>query len=73
MAMTIHNIDDFGLTAEQIEEKYSPDGDGQHPEYTRSKWVRAVNLDSTIAGYFDWVHHQLVIEEEELQADSPYR
>ena len=66
------NIKDYHLTAEQLDDRYNPDGDGQHRTYTRSLWVRAVNMDATLSGYWDWVHYQLTLEREELDADSPY-
>ncbi len=65
-----HNIDDFGLTAEQLEDKYEKKG--AHPEYRVGDWIRAVNLDATLLGYWEFVYYQLIDEEEQLQADSPY-
>ena len=57
--MTTFSIKDYGLTAEQLDDKYNPDGEGQHPEDTRS-------------GYWEWVRHQLEMEEDELDRDNPY-
>lgn len=68
--MSLHNIGDFGLTAEQLEDKYEKKG--SHPEYLVGDWVRAVNLDSTLLGYWEFVYYQIVDEEEKLAADSPY-
>ena len=31
-------IEDYKLRVEQLNDKYNPDGDGQHPGYTRRDW-----------------------------------
>lgn len=51
--------EDFSLSAEQLDEKYNPDGDGEHPVHTRRDWRCAVVAEDTITGYWDWVVHQL--------------
>ncbi len=52
---------DYGMTGEQLERMYSPQGDGQHPseDFSREDWREAVMLDETIAGYWNWVADQL--------------
>lgn len=70
--MTTFSIKDYGLTAEQLDDKYNPEGGGQHPEYTRADWRAAVDNEDTISGYWEWVKHQLVMEEDELDQDNPY-
>ena len=65
-------IPDFGLSADQLEEKYSPDGDSEHPEITRGDWHQAVTERSTTLGYWDWLSSQLDIAQDELEADNPY-
>ena len=47
-------IQDFGLTDEQLEHKYDHDGDGEHPQLTRSIWQFVVANGDTISGYWDW-------------------
>lgn len=47
------------LSAEQLDEKYNPDGDGEHPVFTRDEWRDAVGNQDTISGYWDWVYHRL--------------
>ncbi|HGA2320469.1 TPA: hypothetical protein ACIRVE_005085 [Pseudomonas putida] len=50
---------DDGLTAEQLDDKYNADGDGEHPEFTRADWREAVQLESTLTGYWQWVEHHV--------------
>ena len=64
-------IPDFGLTAEQLDDKYNPDGDGQHPEITKWEWVSAVRHDETLSGYWEWVQFQLTRAEDGLSNDNP--
>ena len=63
---------DYGLRAAQLDDKYNPDGDGQHPGYTRFDWRSAINRQNTLLGYWHWVEYQLSKEEEELDRDNPY-
>jgi len=46
---------DLGLTAEQLDDKYNLEGDGEHPVITRMRWRMAVDFKETISGYWDWV------------------
>jgi hypothetical protein len=50
---------DHCLNPDQLDEKYNPDGDGEHPTHTRFDWRQAVAEQSTISGYWVWVHHVL--------------
>lgn len=50
---------DIGLNAEQLDDKYNLDGDGEHPQYTRADWRSAVQSGDTISGYWVWVEHRL--------------
>lgn len=67
-----HYINDYDLTAEQLDDKYNPDGDGEHPGYTRDAWRQAVSNLDTLSGYWAWVAHQLQAEQEDLDNDNPY-
>lgn len=51
--------DDFGKSADELELKYSPHGDGEHPLHTRAEWRDEVNQDTTISGYWQWLSHML--------------
>lgn len=51
--------DDAALDAEELEEKYSPTGGGEHPLFKREDWRTAVNSDDTLLGYWGWVVNQL--------------
>lgn len=50
---------DGNLTAEQLDDKYNPEGDGEHPEFTRANWREAVEEETTISGYWRWVEWQI--------------
>lgn len=70
--MTKFYTEDYGLCASQLDDKYNPDGDGEHPGYTRRDWRSAVEQADTISGYWVWVLHELCQEQDELDKDSPY-
>jgi len=70
--MATFYIKDYGLRADQLDDKYNPDGDGQHPGYTRWQWRSAVARENTVSGYWEWVEHRLEMEALELDLDSPY-
>lgn len=53
---------DADLTPEQLDDKYNPHGDGEHPKHTREDWREAVAQEHTISGYWAWVSHQLTGE-----------
>ncbi|HFL2868614.1 TPA: hypothetical protein ACGWVL_002988 [Pseudomonas aeruginosa] len=50
---------DIHLSADQLEQKYSPAGGGQHPTFTREDWRNAVAADDTTSGYWPWVNGQV--------------
>ncbi len=50
---------DIHLSADQLEQKYSPAGGGQHPTFTREDWRNAVVADDTTSGYWSWVNGQI--------------
>ena len=58
-------MDDKQLNAEQLEAKYSPDGDGEDPRYSRWDWRQAVAQENTINGYWAWVEQMIWSEEPE--------
>ena len=68
--MTMHNISDFGLSADQLEDKY--ERKGAHPEYDKAMWRQAVCDGSTELGYWEFVRYQLLDEEGPLDRDNPY-
>lgn len=53
---------DHQLNPSQLDDKYNPDGDGEHPKYTRWKWVQVVAQRSTLLGYWEWVAHKIAWE-----------
>lgn len=50
---------DDELSPEALEERYSPMGDGEHPEYHRGSWRSDVMELETTSGYWMWVAHKL--------------
>lgn len=67
-----HYTKDYDLSADDLEEKCSPDGEGQHPGYTLHAWREHVKCRFTLAGYWDWVRFELQCEMEDLDKDNPY-
>lgn len=47
--------EDWLLSAKQLEEKHSPDGEGEHPTFTRWDWIQRVAQRGTLLGYWEWV------------------
>jgi hypothetical protein len=70
--MTHFYIDDYGLTPEQLASKHAPDGDDEHPGFPIDVWRLRVHDGDTLQGYWNWVRHQLQLEEDELDRDNPY-
>ncbi|QYY33702.1 hypothetical protein K2O51_31140 (plasmid) [Cupriavidus pinatubonensis] len=52
-------LEGAGLSAEQLDDLYNPDGDGEHPQITRSMWRDAVAQQDTASGYWQWLAHKL--------------
>ena len=50
---------DFRLNAEQLDDKYNPEGEGEHPVFTRWDWTQIVAQRSTLLGYWQWVEYRL--------------
>lgn len=51
--------DDQDLTAEQLDDKYNPEGDGRHPIFGEESWMLEVMNRQTLVGYWDWVVHEI--------------
>lgn len=47
------------LSAEELDGLYNPNGDGEHPVYTRQQWRREVSAENTSSGYWQWLADQL--------------
>jgi hypothetical protein len=60
-------VEDLSMSVEQLDDKYNPDGDGEHPIITRQQWRVAVNNEETLLGYWSWVAYQLTEEIETLK------
>lgn len=62
---------DGDLNAERLDDKYNPEGNGEHPQFTREMWREAVANDYTLSGYWYWVECQ--IAEWEQDDEPPLR
>lgn len=51
--------EDKRLSADSLDAKYNPDGDGEHPYFTRWDWCQAVAQRSTLSGYWRWVEYSI--------------
>lgn len=60
--------DEKDLSTLQLDDLYNPEGDGEHPVFSRSQWKRDVASDNTVSGYWDWVFNQIQNWEPEEQA-----
>lgn len=58
--------DDIDLSAEELEQKYSPQGGGEHPDFPREDWREMIRIEDTLLGYWAWVNHQLTTEQDAL-------
>lgn len=53
---------DCGLPGSALDDKYNPEGDGEHPVISRQTWREAVAQQETISGYWDWTAHKIAEE-----------
>ena len=51
--------EDVELSPEQLDDKYNPEGYGQHPEFTRVEWQQDVAEGNTLRGYWEWVESNI--------------
>lgn len=51
---------DSKLTLEQLQNKYTHDGEGQHFAFPLAHWIEATAADSTSLGYWEWVQVSIV-------------
>lgn len=58
----VRSVADQRLTADQLDEKYNPVGDGEHPTHPRAAWREKVSHGNTLRSYWDWVHAQIFEE-----------
>jgi hypothetical protein len=65
--------EDYALSANQLNGKYSPKNDGGHPGYTKNHWREAVENRYTLDGYWEWVYSMLVDEQDDHSVRQPER
>lgn len=58
MIFPVEYQDDLELSADELDDKYNPDGDGEHPLITRADWRIEVANEYTISGYWNWLAHR---------------
>lgn len=51
--------DENTLLPADLETKYSPVGEGEHPCWPRQLWRHEVLELNTLSGYWDWVFNQI--------------
>ncbi|WP_027589501.1 hypothetical protein [Pseudomonas sp. RL] len=51
--------EDLGLSPGQLDDKYNPEGGGEHPYFTRQDWHNAVATGRTMSGYWDWLYREI--------------
>lgn len=51
--------EDLGLPGGALDDKYNPEGDGEHPVISRQEWREAVAQQETVSGYWDWTAHKI--------------
>ncbi len=74
----IQLIPDFGLSDEQLRDRYDPDGDDDksHPAagFAWWDWFQAVAQRTTRDGYWVWLRMKLVEAQDDLDLDrdNPY-
>ena len=56
------SFEDYGKSPDQLEAKYSANGGGEQPNYTRGDWITEVQNDGTISGYWNWVTSEVESE-----------
>ena len=66
----MNELNDWELTADQLDDKYNPEGEGEHPVLTRKNWMYAVANEDTLQGYWDWVLHECAIAEDDRLAEE---
>lgn len=52
-------MDDENLSAAALEDKYSPQGDGEHDLFPRAQWRQEVADEDTALGYWMWLQHKI--------------
>jgi hypothetical protein len=50
---------DVESTVEDLQNRYNPDGDGEHPLFTQLEWRLEVVLNETLEGYWAWVKAEI--------------
>ena len=57
--------EDRSQDGNQLDHYYNPNGDGEHPLFSRADWRQAVTNDETLYGYWAWVARSIWEETEE--------
>lgn len=58
--MSVRDIqEELALSPEQLDEYYNPEGDGEHPIFTRLAWRLDVVREDTLSSYWAWVANQI--------------
>lgn len=51
---------DKGSSAEELDDKYNQDGEGEHPKYTRHTWQTYLSSHPNfVLGYWEWIAYMV--------------
>lgn len=62
-----YDFTDFGLTAEQLQDKYNG---LSHPEYTMDQWKLLANSDDSTKGYWSWVVDRIQEDDDAIPGNN---
>lgn len=65
-----YDLEDISMSAEELDSKYNPEGDGEHPAYTRQNWTFHVSSGHTLLGYWEWVSTLISEDDDEPPSDN---
>lgn len=51
--------EDASLSQAELDAKYNPEGDGEHPHFTVWDWAQVVAQRSTLSGYWEWLQYKI--------------
>lgn len=61
--------EDLDMSAEQLDDKYNQDGDGEHPVITAEAWRAKVADHGTRQGYWEWLEYRMTQIQEDIDEE----
>lgn len=60
-----YDLSDFLFSANELQDKYqSGISHAEHPHFTRSEWLQAINSGASLLGYWQWVFEQVQADDD---------